>query len=168
MEKIVIIYGSSSGNTESAAKTISSKFDSGMVDLCDVSKVAVGDLAKYSNLILGTSTWGIGDLQDDWEGFIVKLKEADLTGKKVALFGLGDSDSYADSFVDGMGIIYEAIKDKGCEIIGQVAVDDYSFVESQAVVDNRFVGLPLDEDNECNLSEDRINNWVNQLKPAFN
>lgn len=165
MNKIAIFYGSDSGNTEAAATELAQKLDA---DVYDVSNTSIDKITEYSTLIFGTSTMGIGDLQYDWEDFLESLDKADLTGKTVALFGLGDADSYPDSFVDGMGTIYDTIVNKGCKVIGHVATDEYDFDESTAVVDGKFVGLPLDNDNEDNLTESRIDSWVKQLKSEMN
>ncbi len=161
MKKTAIFYGSTTGNTETIAKELAEMLDA---DLFDVSINPADKLGLYPNLVFGTSTWGIGDLQDDWEGFLDELKAADLQGKTVAIFGTGDADSYADSFVDGIGIIYKAIDNKGCKIVGFTEADDYSFDESQAFIDGHFVGLPLDEDNESQKTERRLINWVEALK----
>ena len=124
------------------------------------------DLVKeYDLLILGTSTWGDGELQDDWYDGIKVLKSADLSFKSIALFGCGDSESYCDTFCDGMGILYEDLKDSGCSFIGnKVGTDGYSFSSSIAVVNGAFVGLALDEVNESNKTAERIDNWTAELK----
>ena len=166
MEKTAIFFGSSGGVTESVAKQIAEKIGS-EVDVFDVANTSVSEVEKYQNLILGTSTWGIGDLQDDWEGFLPDLAKTNLNDKTVALFGLGDGESYPDSFVDGIGTIYEEIKDKGCAIVGQVDTEGYNFDDSKAVYEGKFVGLPIDEDNESDQTESRINSWVEQLLPDF-
>ena len=163
MKKTAIFYGTSTGNTQSVAETIHSHLDN-KPELINVENASSADIEQYDVLFLGTSTWGLGDLQDDWEGFIVDLKKANLEGKKIALFGLGDADAYPDTFVDGMGTIYNAIADKGCEVIGMVSVDDYSFDASTATIDEQFVGLVLDEDNEGDKTDERVIKWVNDLK----
>ncbi len=163
--KTAIIYGSTMGNTKSVAEKIAGKIPG--ATLIDVSNLNISDLEQYTNLILGTSTWGLGDLQDDWDSFLPQLKKADLTGKTIALFGVGDSSSYPDTFVDGMGIIYDSIKDKGYKIMGSVSTEGYSFDESRAVENNQFVGLALDEDNESNETDSRINNWVDAIINDF-
>ncbi len=165
MAKIAIIYGSTMGNTESAASQIAKALTSHEVSLINVSDMTADTLNSYSNLILGTSTWGCGDLQDDWECELSTLKDAELSGKVVALFGCGDSDSYPDTFVDGIGTLYEAAKASGATIIGQVA-DDYSYSSSTAVVDGEFVGLPID-DNSSNNNE-RIAAWCESISSKFN
>ena len=166
MNKIGIFYGSSGGNTQSVAKNIAKKLGIGESDIHDVAKAKASDLAAYEALIFGSSTWGLGDLQDDWEGFIDEVAKADLSGKKVALFGCGDSSSYPDTFCDAMGKIYQAIKDK-TTVVGFTDSEGYSFDASEAVVNNQFAGLALDEDNESGLTEGRINQWIESLKSAL-
>lgn len=161
MKKTLVLYGSDTGNTETAAKQIADKLGA---DVVDVAKNPADKIADYEFLVLGTPTMGIGDLQDDWESFLPALADADLSGKTIALFGLGDADMYPDSFLDGIGTIYEAIKDKGCTIIGHVDAEGYVFDASTALIDDKFIGLPLDEDNESDLSEGRIEAWIEQLK----
>ncbi len=161
MKKTAIFFGSSTGNTETVAEAIASKLGA---DLFNVEDSPSDKFEEYDNLIFGTSTWGIGDLQDDWDDFISEVEDADLSGKVVALFGLGDSSSYPDSFVDGIGAIYEAVKDKDCKVVGFVDTDGYDYEESAAEVDGKFVGLPIDEDNESDMTDERIEKWVEQLK----
>ncbi len=164
MEKVAIFFGSSTGNTEAVANQIATMLDA---DVLNVADNPADKLETYENLIFGTSTWGLGDLQDDWEDFVTILKSTDLDGKVVAFFGLGDSDSYADNFTDGMGILYKAVKDKGCKMIGAVDTEGYEFDNSESVVDGKFVGLALDEDNQGNLTTERIKQWVESIKADF-
>jgi flavodoxin I len=164
MNNTAIFYGSSTGNTEGVAKQIAKLLNA---DVFDVADNPVEELKNYENIILGTSTWGIGDLQDDWDSFLPELKDIDLSGKVCAIFGLGDGASYGDSFVDAIGTIYHAIEGKGCKIVGFVDTAGYDYEASTAEIDGKFVGLPLDEDNESNLANERIEKWVEQLKAEF-
>jgi flavodoxin I len=163
MAHIGIFYGSSTGNTSTAAKKIAQALADHTVELFDVAS-ATADFAPYDLILFGTSTWGLGDLQDNWDSFIGDVKKAELTGKKVALFGLGDSSSYSDTFGDALGKIYDEIKNKGVTLIGQNSTDGYSFDSSEAIVDGQFIGLLLDEDNEARLTEQRIALWADQIK----
>ncbi len=165
MEKIGIFFGSTTGNTESIAEKIHALLPES--ELKDVSNAKIEELANYKNIIFGTSTWNTGEIQDDWGDFLGELADADLSGKVVSLFGLGDSASYSDTFVDGVGEIYQAIKAKGCKIIGSVATEDYDFEESQAVIDGKFIGLAIDEDNEDEKTDERIEKWVDEIKTQF-
>lgn len=161
MKDTAIFFGSSTGNTENASSKIA---ESLQADIFNVADNPVNEIPKYKNLIFGASTWGIGDLQDDWETFISELEKADLNGKVVTIFGLGDADAYPDTFVDAMGTIYKVIQNKGCKLIGMVDVSEYNFDDSTAIENGKFVGLPLDDDNESNLTDQRIEKWVDQLK----
>ena len=162
MEKTAILVGSSTGNTESVAQQIADKL--GGIEVLSVADVQVSDIEAYKNLILGTSTWGVGDLQDDWDAFLPGFAKLNLDGKTIAFFGLGDAQGYYDSFVDGMGLIFEEIKDQAIKLVGQVDTEGYDFGDSRAVYDGKFIGLPLDEDNESNLTEQRIDDWLSQVK----
>lgn len=168
MEKVGIFYGSSTGNTETAANQIQQELGVDIADIKEVTNAGANDLEAYSNIIFGASTWGVGDMQDDFDVFLSEIENANLAGKKIAIFGLGDQDTYADSFVDAIGIIYETLEGKGCEVIGQIAKDSYSYDVSKAEINGELVGLPLDEENQGNLTNERIKNWVQQLKGQFN
>ena len=93
MSKIAIVYGSSTGATEKKKKKIQAAL--GDATLFNADGVSVDDLQSYDFFILGASTTGIGDLQDDWEAFLPKFEKMDFTNKKVAIFGLGDSASFS-------------------------------------------------------------------------
>ena len=163
MKKTVIIYGTSNGNCEDLAGSIGAKL--GVDNIINVTDMEDSVIADNDNLILGTSTWGAGEVQDDWYDGIKVIKNADLSGKTVALFGCGDSESYPDTFVGGMAEIYNAVKKAGANVIGAVATDGYTFDESESVVDDKFVGLALDEVNEDGKTDERIDAWVAEIKP---
>lgn len=164
MKKMGIIYGSSTGTCESIAQTIAEKLGIASADVIDAGKITTEKAGSYEVLLLGTSTWGDGELQDDWYDAVKAVKAVDLNGKIVALFGCGDSESYCDTFCDGMGIIYDQLKKSGCTFVGQVPADDYSYSSSVAVVDGKFVGLALDDVNESDKTEERINSWIEEVK----
>lgn len=163
MKKTVIIYGSSTGTCEGIAGRIASKL--GVDEVINVTDASADTLASNDNLILGTSTWGAGEVQDDWYDGLKLIKSTDLSGKTVALFGCGDSSSYSDTFVGGMAEIYNAVKAAGANVIGQVSTEGYTFDDSESVVDGKFVGLAIDEVNEDNLTDGRIDAWVADISP---
>ena len=109
------------------------------------------------------STWGAGELQDDWYDGISVLKGADLSGKTVALFGCGDAESYPDTFCGAMAEIYNAVSGQA-NVIGGVSTDDYTFDDSDAVIDGQFVGLALDNVNEEEKTDSRIDAWIDSIK----
>ena len=165
MKKTVIIYGSSTGTCEDLAARIGAKL--GVDNVINVTDLDDSVIANNDNLILGTSTWGAGEVQDDWYDGLKVIKNADLSGKTVALFACGDSESYPDTFVGGMSEIYNAVKQAGANVIGAVATDGYTFDDSESVVDGKFVGLALDEVNEDSKTDERIDNWVAEIKPSL-
>lgn len=165
MNKIAILYGSSGGNAESVAKQVQDLFE-GSADLFNVREVSLDEIKDYPYYIVGTSTTGIGDLQDDWEGFLPSFSKLDLSDKKVAIFALGDSASYSSSFAESMKVIYDEIADS-TRIVGRVSDEGYTYDDSMAVVDGLFVGLPIDEDNEYDMTGERLSKWVETLKTEF-
>ncbi len=165
MKKIGIFYGSTTGTTESVARLIAEKLGvNASSDVYDVGKMTADLAGSYEALILGTSTWGDGELQDDWYDGIKVLKGLNLAGKIVALFGCGDSESYPDTFCDGMGIIYENLKESGCHFVGAVPDAGYTYSSSVAVIDGKFVGLAVDEMNESDKTDKRVTEWTDMLK----
>lgn len=168
MKKIGIFYGSDTGNTEHVAKLIAKKLNIDSSDIFDTSKTDAKMLNNFEVLIFGSSTQGYGDLQSDWEDFIDNVKKTDLIEKKVAVFGLGDASSYSDTFCDAIGIIAKAAQQSGATLIGNsVNPSEYEFDDSAALDNGLFCGLPLDEDNQSDQSEDRINLWLSQLQPEL-
>ncbi len=162
MKKTVVVYGSSTGTCEAIAEKIGAKLGAEVMNVQDLTADVA---AANENLILGTSTWGAGELQDDWYDGLKVLQSADLTGKVIALFGCGDCESYGDTFVGGLGELYDGIKQSGARIVGSVSTDGYTFDDSAAVVDGKFVGLPLDDVNEDNMTDGRIDAWIAQISP---
>ncbi|MEE1063428.1 MAG: flavodoxin domain-containing protein, partial [Paludibacteraceae bacterium] len=103
MKKTIVVYGSSTGTCEGIANEIASKLGT---EAISASKLSADIVAENENLILGTSTWGSGEIQDDWYDGLKALKGSNLNGKTVAIFGCGDSSSYSDTFCGGMAEIY--------------------------------------------------------------
>ena len=164
MKATIVIYGSSTGTCEAIAEKIASKLGCEAVNVQDLTANIIN---IHQNLILGTSTWGAGELQDDWYDGLKVLQSADLNGKTIAFFGCGDCSTYSDTFVGGMGELYLGIKDSGAHFIGRVETDDYTFDESEAVIDGKFIGLPLDDINEDDKTDTRIETWIAQISPSL-
>lgn len=89
MKKTIVVFGSSTGTCENIAGTIGTKLGAEVINVTDMD---ADTIANNDNLILGTSTWGAGELQDDWYDGVNLLKGQDLSGKTVALFGCGDCE----------------------------------------------------------------------------
>lgn len=161
--KIGIFYGSTTGNTEYAADFIAQTFGEGF-QAESIDRISIKDIESCDVVIFGISTWNIGELEMTWEEFFPKLDEIDFTGKKVALFGMGDQLSYTDTYLDAMGILYDKIIEKGGKVIGFWSTKGYDFTESLAVQDSQFVGLALDQDSQPDKTESRIEEWVQEIK----
>ncbi|SCM75631.1 Flavodoxin-B [uncultured Pleomorphomonas sp.] len=155
-----VIYGSDSGRTKAAAGKIAAKLDGKVINIKDAT---VADFEGCDFLVLGSPTYDEGNLQADWVDGVDVLAEADLTGKKVALFGLGDQATYPDNFVDALGTLYDAVVERGAEVVGFTDTKGYEFESSTAARDGQFVGLVLDQDNQAGKSEKRIAAWTSQI-----
>jgi len=140
----------------------------GGLEAKDIGDVSAADLAGYDGLIVGTPTWNTGaDEQRSgttWDDYLDEIKALDLCGKPVAVFGTGDSVGYGDNFCDAIEEIHSTFKAAGAKMLGYVDSSGYEHSESKSDSDGKFLGLPLDQDNEDDKSQDRVSAWVDQLK----
>ena len=164
MKKTIVVFGSSTGMTEEVAGKIADKLG---VEAINVTDFTADTVNENENLLLGTSTWGAGDPQDDWYDGISLLQGSDLSGKTVAIFGVGDSEGYSDTFCCGMRSIYDAVEKAGAKVVGAVSTDGYTFDDSDSVIDGKFLGLALDETNEADKTDERVDAWLNEIKPEL-
>lgn len=159
MKKIGIFYGSSTGYTADVAARLAGLLGVPMADVHDVAKTAPSELGKYDVLLLGSSTWGSGELEDDWYDFLDGAKALSLTGKKIALFGCGDV-TMTGTFCGALRRIYDALKDSGAVFIAPFDADGYGVTESPAIVEGKWIGLALDEVNHSDLTDARLARWA--------
>ena len=157
-----IFFASSTGNSEEIASKIASNLNN--IEIYDLSQTKVAKINDYDKIILGGSTWGDGELNDDWEDVWGDFCKLDLSSKTIALFGLGDQESYSDEFCSALGTIYEQVNSTGAKIIGFTSSEGYYHDASKAQIEDKFVGLVIDEDNQSDLTDERIKNWVNEIK----
>ena len=167
MSIIGLFYASSTGNTEDVAKLIKEKMTHSEIELKNIADCVDNAMENYKYIILGASTWGEGDLQDDWEEYIQNLDSIDFSDKIVALFGLGDQEEYCDYYLDAMGTIYNKVVENGATVVGSWSTDGYDYDDSTAIRDGEFVGLALDEDNQSDLTDARVTRWIEQISPYF-
>ena len=171
MPKIGLFYGSTTGNTANAAEAIRQAFNEIspdiVVDVFDIAKTGIEAMADYDMLILGISTWNIGELQYDWADVMDDLENLNLAGKKVAIFGPGDQIGFPDTFQDAIGILGEKVRKRGAKLVGFTSTEGFDFHESLGVENGQFMGLSLDEDNQPDLTAKRIKDWVEQLQEEF-
>ncbi|MDO4576054.1 MAG: flavodoxin [Planctomycetia bacterium] len=160
MQSVKVIYGSSTGSTQNAALAIALALNGTAINISD----AQPEDFQADLLILGTSTWGWGELQDDWLSGINKLDALDLNGKKVAVFGLGDQEGFADTFVAGMKILADKLAECGAIRVGETSAKGYSCTSCDAIQDGKFCGLALDDTNQPEKTASRISLWAEALK----
>lgn len=160
MKKSAIFFGSETGTTEELAHKIASKLKIKAFDIADSEPK---QLESFEFLILGTSTWDDGNLQDDWQDFLEDYPTLNLRDKKVALFGLGDQRGHGNHFIDGVYELYKWAKKSGAQIVGEYYDDDYFFENSKSFINGKFIGLALDEDYQKELSQERIDRWVRTI-----
>tara|TARA_B100001093_G_scaffold140070_1_gene132661 strand:+ start:998 stop:1492 length:495 start_codon:yes stop_codon:yes gene_type:complete len=159
-----MVYGSDTGITELVVSLIDKELEIDL-DIIEVFSIKVEDFNRYDTLIIGVPTWYVGDLQSDWEDFYPDFQKVNFRGKRVCFFGLGDQYGYPDNFVDGIGILAKVVLENGGEIFGYWPNNGYEFNESLGLKDNNtFYGLVIDEDNQQELTEERIKSWVQQIK----
>ena len=165
MEAVGLFYATQTGNTETVAEVIAAATG---LEATPIEEVDVGDLAAYDGLIVGTPTWNTGADEfrsgTTWDDYLEDITDLDLKGTPVAVFGCGDQEGYADNFCDAIQEMHAAFTAAGASMLGQVDASGYEHAESKSEVDGKFLGLPLDEDNQGHQTEDRVNDWVTQLK----
>ncbi|HNU77934.1 MAG: flavodoxin [Prolixibacteraceae bacterium] len=172
MKKTAIFFGPEKGSVNRVADRIRDIIGHDKVEMVPVRNATAADFDRFDRIIFGISTvgketWDGKPAKSDWGRFMPEVSRGNFAGKKVAIFGLGDHITYASNFVDFMGLLARELNKAGAEIFGKVSPDGYEFEESQALVDNLFVGLPLDEDFEPEKTEERLQNWIKALKTDF-
>ena len=176
MKKIGIFFGTDSGTTRLIAKKIYNKLGKDIADKpLNINRIELSDIMQYDAIILGTPTYGAGELpgrstgmqSDSWSEILPALGFENFEGKVIALYGLGDQEKYHQTFANALGKIYTLLKSRGAEIIGYWPTDDYKYTASDSVIDDQFVGLVIDQSNQGLLTEQRIDSWLEQIKPAL-
>ena len=141
MAKVLIVYGSTTGNTEMVAEQIMDLLEDSNPEMKDVADVSPNDFEQYDLMIWGSSTWDDGLLQADFREF-VEDNELNLSGKKIAVFGLGDS-SYPD-FCEAAALLEEVVSKSGGELL----------LESL-----KLDGFPDEEENE-----EKVKIWCSNIR----
>lgn len=168
MKKIGLFYSFNTNKTAKNAEKIKKAFGKTFdIDNVNVEEIDEDTFLSYDNMVLGVPTWFDGELPNYWDEFMPAIEDLKLKGKTVALFGLGDQVGYPENFVDAIGILAKALEERGAKVIGLTSTDGFTFEQSAAIRDGKFLGLPLDIENQAALTDDRIKNWVQQLKTEF-
>lgn len=159
-----LIYSSYTGLTFDITTIIEKYLDLLKLEVLEVSSINSNDFLRFDFLMLGVPTWFVGELEPEWDDYFPDFENIDFTGKDIAIFGLGDQYGYPDNFVDGIGILAEVIIKNGGNIVGYWPNKGYDFNKSIGLATNgMFYGLALDEDNQPELSEERVKLWTEGL-----
>ena len=174
MTSVGIFFGSTDGATARIAQLMKEKLDALLVagdeqcvELFDIAESDLTPMVRFDRLILGVPTWNTGQLQRDWEKALDESANLDLSGKCAAIFGLGDQQGYPATFVDAMVFVADFVRSAGARLVGAWPIAGYTFTNSWAIEDNRFLGLVLDEHSQPDLTETRIDQWLRQLQLEF-
>lgn len=170
MAKIGLYYGSNEGNTAVASDIVKEEFEKYEQDIVEIHNIAdasLSEIEEWEYLIFGISTWDIGQLQDDWAAFLPHMDDLNLSGKKVAIFGLGDQYGYPDTFIDAAGVLADKVMQRGGELYGLWPVEGYEITGSVAQHKDHLLALGLDNDNEGEKHRPRIQKWVKLLAFAW-
>jgi flavodoxin I len=167
MSKTAIIYSFNSQKSKKISEKVVDAFGESDIDRINAEEVNRSIIEKYDQFIFSVPTWFDGELPNYWDEFIPDFEEIKLKGKKFALFGLGDQKNYPENFCDALGIMAEIIESQGGELVGKISPEGYEFESSKALRDDNFIGLPLDQENQARLTNERIKKWVDQIKKEF-
>jgi len=165
MKNVAIFYASKTGKTKDISDEISKHLEE--IKEYNIRVTGCEYMTDYHNIIFGISTWDGGSIQEDWEKIWEEFKTINFSNKTVAIFGLGDQKKYPENFCDAVRPLYEQLVQAGAKVIGFTQNEDYNFKASRALINNKFVGLLLDLDNQSELTIPRIESWVKDLKKDF-
>ncbi len=167
MKKTAIIYSFNTKKTGKVAERIREVFGDDQVEMVNAEDLSEEVFMSYDRIIMGVATWFDGELPNFWDEFVPALEDLDLSGKKIALFGLGDQKGYPENFLDGVGIMAKILEEQGATLVGFTSVEGYEFESSLAQREDRFAGLAIDYENQGSMNKERVSAWVEQLKKEF-
>ena len=171
MAKVGIFYGSNTGNTEAATYNLLDKLQEASPDtefeVHNIGASTPDQILSYEYIIIGIPTWNTGELQDDWAIFYPKMSSMDFTGKKVAIYGLGDQNGYGYNFLDAVGVIADEIYIQGGFCYGYWHTGTYEFADSLAQDGDFFMGLGIDIEGQADMSDARFEKWAPQVLQEF-
>lgn len=167
MSKTAIIYSYNTQKSKKVAEKVIAAFGEKEIDAVNAEELSTKVLEKYDTFIVSAPTWFDGELPNYWDEFIPDLEEMDLSKKSFAIFGLGDQKGYPENYCDAIGLLAEILESCGAKLVGQTSIEGYSYESSKAQRGDKFIGLPLDQENQARLTNDRVKKWVEQLKNEF-
>ncbi|MFW5761641.1 MAG: flavodoxin [Cyclobacteriaceae bacterium] len=164
-KKFGLFFGSETGNTEDVTNRIVELWKISELEVINAAEMTVEDYERFDIIMIGLSTWYDGELQSNFDEFFDDFNTIDFSGKVVALYGLGDQVGYPEFFVDSLGILGEVILNNGGKIVGMWPREGYDFDESKGLYNDKlFYGLPLDFENQMDMTQPRIEAWLKQVE----
>lgn len=172
MKKTALIFWPEGGNVDISGDKIAARFNDDEIVKVSVMNITPEILNECDNWIVGGSTvgshiWEDADDSNKWHTFFKLLDEIDTSGKIVAFYGLGDQVLYPHHFVDGLGVFQEEFEKRKIKIVGQWPAEGYNFFDSDGIKDGYFYGLALDQDSQEELTERRIDKWLEIIRKEF-
>lgn len=171
MKKVGLYYNFDTQKTSKVAKKVKEEFEKGgkyeLVEVNADEHMTDQQFMAYDYMVIGASTWMDGELPYYWDEFVPAVEDLSMEGKKVAIFGLGDQSYSYENFVDAIGILAYLLEGQGAKLYGFTSTEGYNFVKSAGVRDHQFMGLAIDLENQAALTNERVENWVKQLKKEF-
>lgn len=167
MKKIGVFYGTTTGITNGVVDEVEFYLRKDDYEVYNVAN-GISNISNFENLILITPTYGVGELQVHWNKVVKELESVDFSNKVVGLIGLGNQYAFGESFVGGLRVLYDIVTKNGGKVVGLTSTEGYHYEESEAIVDDKFVGLPLDETNQGDYTPERIEKWIAEVKKSFN
>jgi flavodoxin I len=167
MKKVALIYSYNSTKTAKIAEKIIKEWADESLVPVNAENIDENAFMSYDQMILGVPTWFDGELPNYWDEFVPAIDDLNLTGKSIAIYGLGDQQNYPENFLDAEGIMADLLETRGAKMLGFTSREGYTFEHSRAIRGDKFAGLAIDYENQHQLTEARIRNWVKQLKEEF-
>jgi flavodoxin I len=168
MANMGIFCGTAGGTSLIVAQALANAFSIEEDDVINMEEDFddIDQMLEYDILFIGSSTWGQGDVHHEWVDpqFEIESENIDFSGKTVALFGAGDCKKHGEHFCSALGKLYNTFNNAGAKVIGLVDKQNYSYEFSLAEQGEKFVGLAIDEHNEKDKTQQRIENWMTLLK----
>jgi flavodoxin I len=167
MNKTAIIYSFNTKKTGKVAERIKEAFNDDMVEMVNAEEINEDLFMSFDQIVMGVPTWFDGELPNYWDEFVPALEDLDLSGKKIALYGLGDQKGYPENFLDGMGLMAKILEKSGAILLAFTSVEGYNYESSLAERGDQFAGLAIDYENQGSMNKERIAAWVESLRKEF-
>ena len=119
MGKILVLYASTTGNTELMAEAIADHLidhqHEVVIKTFDFDPIDVEEIPEYDAVLVGTHTWDDGSLPYEVEDFYDELEDVDITDKIFAVFG--SADSFYESYGGAIDLIADRVQKLGAKLL---------------------------------------------------